>query len=147
MIIADTCAVVALVDAADRHHRAIRDAFEQSSEEWLLPWAILPEVDYLLGAHVGPRAQDAFVQDLAESAFTIEWGRDEDLQTARAILTKYPRLRLGLVDATVMAIAVRRGARAIATLDLRHFGSVALPGSPLLIPRDAVPRGRPLRAR
>ncbi len=32
------------------------------------PWAILPEVDYLLGAHLGSAARAAFLADLSEGA-------------------------------------------------------------------------------
>jgi hypothetical protein len=35
-----------------------------------------------------------------------------------------------------MAVAERRRADAIATLDLRHFGAVTLRGRPRLVPRD-----------
>jgi hypothetical protein len=35
-----------------------------------------------------------------------------------------------------MAVAERRKVEAIATLDLRHFGAVALRGRPRLLPRD-----------
>lgn len=53
-----------------------------------------------------------------------------------AATTRYADLDLGLVDACVMAVAERLGARAIATLDLRDFGSVELAGAPALWPRD-----------
>ena len=36
-----------------------------------------------------------------------------------------------------MAIAARRRATAIATLDVRHFGAVKIAGAPKLLPRDA----------
>jgi hypothetical protein len=36
----------------------------------------------------------------------------------------------------VIAMAERLGAKAIATLDLRHFGAVAIKGRPRLLPRD-----------
>jgi hypothetical protein len=49
---------------------------------------------------------------------------------------RYRNLELGLVAATVMAIAERRKADAIATLDLRHFGAVKLNQALLLLPRD-----------
>ncbi len=49
MIVADTGAVVALVDADDRYHRPLRTHYERDPDAWVLPWAILPEVDYLLG--------------------------------------------------------------------------------------------------
>jgi len=35
-----------------------------------------------------------------------------------------------------MAVAERRRAVAIATLDVRHFGAVRLEGNPRLLPRD-----------
>lgn len=136
MIIADTGAIIALVDRKDRHHRAVLDAYDTSADEWLLPWAILPEVDYLLGAHVGTAAQDAFLADLAEGAYAVAWGEEEDLDDAARITRQYRSLRLGLVDAVVMAIAGRRRARAIVTLDERHFGPVKIPGGPQLWPRD-----------
>ena len=45
--------------------------------------------------------------------------------------------RAGLVDGAVIAVAERLGAEAIATLDLRHFGAVAIRGRPRVLPRDA----------
>jgi predicted nucleic acid-binding protein len=137
VIIADTGAIVALVDADDKHHGAVRDLFDKDPGAWLLPWAVLPEVDYLLGAHVGRRAQDAFLKDLAEGAYTVEWGQTQDVPRAETLHRKYRELRLGLVDGIVIAIAERLRVRAIATLDLRHFGAVAIRGRPKLLPRDA----------
>jgi uncharacterized protein len=137
LIVADTSALVALVDADDRHHAPVRDLFESDPGAWVIPWAVLPELDYLLGAQVGPKAQDALLDDLAHGAFAIEWGRAGDMVRANALHTKYRALRLGLVDGVVIAIAERLRAHAIATLDLRHFGTVAIRGRPKLFPRDA----------
>ena len=136
MIVADTGAIVALVDADDRHHAPLRRLFEKAPDAWVLPWAILPEVDYLLGAHVGARAQERFVADLASAAWAVEWGDPADLVRAEEIARRHRALRLGLVDTVVMAMAERRRADAIATLDLRHFGAVTLRGRPGLLPRD-----------
>lgn len=136
MIVADTGAVVALVDADDRHHAVLQELFEKDPSQWVIPWAALPEIDYLLGAHVGAKAQDAFLADLAQGAFAVEWGRPEDLERASALHTKYRALRLGLVDGAVIAVAERLRAKAIATLDVRHFGAVVIRGRPKLLPRD-----------
>lgn len=137
MIVADTGAVLALLDADDGHHAAMLDLFERTGQRWILPWAILPEVDYLVGRHGSPEAASAFVGDLASGAWLVEWGSDADLAAARDLLERYADLRLGLVDAVVMAVAERLEAEAIATLDIRHFGAVALRGVPRLLPRDA----------
>lgn len=134
MIVADTGAIIALIDADDRHHHAVRELFEDDPAAWVLPWSILAEVDYLLGAHVSSQAQRAFLDDLAAGAFIVEWGDETDLVRARILSAQYPSLKLGLVDATVMAVAERLEADAIATLDRRDFGPVQLSGSPRLLP-------------
>ena len=136
MIIADTGAVIALVDADDRHHESVRQLFEQNPDEWVLPWAILPEVDYLLATRVGERAQSAFLDDLAAGAFAVEWGDQADVQRANSLCDQYADLKMGLVDGVVIGVAERLEATAIATFDLRHFGVVVIEGRPLLFPRD-----------
>jgi predicted nucleic acid-binding protein len=136
VIVADTGAVIALVDRAERNHPTLRALYEETADEWMLPWAILPEVDYLLATHVGKPAQRAFFEDLADGAFQVVWGNEEDLDAAHRLLTQHKSLDIGLVDAVVMASATRLRARAIATLDLRHFGAVKIPGTPKLFPRD-----------
>ena len=136
MIVADTGAVLALLDADDKHHHSLRSVFEASPGAWLLPWAILPEVDYLALTQLGPRTEQAFLEDLLSGAFTVEWGMERDLRRAYELNSRYRALKLGLVDTIVMAVAERRKAEAIATLDLRHFGAVRLQGQPRLIPRD-----------
>ena len=137
MIVADTGAILALLDTGDRHHKFVRELYDERPDAWLLPWAILPEVDYLVGSQLGPRAQDAFLEDVAEGSFAVEYGKHADVVRAHAIGRTYRTLGLGLVDAVVMAIAERVRAEAIATLDLRHFGAVKIAGSPQLLPRDA----------
>jgi predicted nucleic acid-binding protein len=135
MIVADTGAILALIDADDKHHAAISRAFEP--DRWTIPWAVLPEVDYLVATHLGARAEEAFLADVADGAFSIEWGREDDVQRARELCAKYRALKMGLVDGVVMAIAERIKAEAIATLDVRHFGAVKLRIPCRLLPRDA----------
>jgi predicted nucleic acid-binding protein len=142
MIVADTGAMVALLDRSDSHHAAIKALYATNPDRWLLPWAILPEVDYLVATHLGPKAEEVFLEDLASGAFRVEWGEEADLERAHALALKYRALRLGLVDGVVIAVAERLGATAIATLDLRHFGAVSIAGQPALLPRDRDPRSR-----
>jgi uncharacterized protein len=134
VIVADTGAIVALIDRSDRHHEAVLAVYEANPAGVRLPWAILPEVDYLLATHVGPKAQLAFLADLAEESFAIEWERGGDLRRAEEINRRYAGLRLGLVDAVVMAVAERLRADVL-TLDVRHFRAVRLAHSPNVLPR------------
>jgi predicted nucleic acid-binding protein len=136
LIIADTGAVVALIDADDRHHGQLRELFEADPSAWLLPWAILPEVDYLVLSHLGAQVEAAFLDDLAEGRYAVEWGQPEDLERANELSSRYASLGLGVTDAVVMAVAERLGAGQIATLDERDFGAVELACAPALIPRD-----------
>ena len=136
MIVADTGAVYALVDRSDRHHPTLRRLFETDPDDWILPWAILPEVDYLVGKRLGKRVADEFLEDVAEGRFALAWGDEGDLAAAHRICRRYSSLNLGLVDAVVMAVAERLKATAIATLDIRDFGAVALKGWAKLYPRD-----------
>lgn len=137
MIVADTGALIALFDRSDRHHDALRRLYEDNPDAWVLPWAILPEVDYLTATHLGQRAHDLWLADLASDGFTVEWGRTDDLTAAARIVRRHKDLRIGLVDAVVIAVAERLRASAIATLDLKRFGAIAIKGRPLLLPRDA----------
>lgn len=139
MIVADTGAILALLDADDRHHAALSAIFRAQPRQWLLPWAILPEVDYLAATRLGRRTADAFVDDLGSGAFVVEWGDEGDLAAAATLVRRHRKLAIGLVDAVVMATAERLRAPAIATLDLRHFGAVKLPHRPRLLPRDPPP--------
>lgn len=136
MIVADTGAIVALIDKSDRHHGAVAAMYNDDPRQWVLPWAILPEVDYLVGSFLGPRAEEAFLADLADGVFHVEWGGEADLDRAHALARQHRALKLGLVDGIVIAVAERLRVKAIATLDLRHFGAVAIKGSPALWPRD-----------
>ncbi len=137
MIVADPGALLALLHADEMHHAEVLALYDDDPESWVLPWAILPEVDYLLWTRAGPDAAQVFLADVTEGRWAVEWGDEEDLERARQLNARYGSLRLGLVDGVVMAIAERLRADAIATLDLKHFGAVKLAGDPKLLPRDA----------
>lgn len=140
MIVADTSAVVALLDTGDAAHKAMLALYQSDPDGWTLPWAIVPEVAYLVGRHGDPSVEQAFLDDVAAAHYDVDWGQPTDLERAAELNRRYASLHLGLVDSVVMAIAERVGAEAIATLDRRHFGAVTLRGAPTLLP--AVKRKR-----
>ena len=137
MIVADTGALLALLYADEAHHAEVLAIYDQNPDAWVLPWAVLPEVDYMLRTRAGPEAAGIFLAELAEGRWAVEWCEDGDFERAHEFHVRYHSLNLGLVDGVVMAIAERLRASAIATLDLRHFGAVKIAGDPKLLPRDA----------
>ena len=134
MIVADTCALLALVNPDDEHHAQVLELWEGNPRRWVVPWAVLPELDYLMRAQLGNAAARLFLTDVAEGQFSIEHSQPGDIVRAAALDARYAELALGLVDGVVIAVAERLHATAIATLDLRHFGALDLPFK--LYPRD-----------
>jgi predicted nucleic acid-binding protein len=136
VIVADTSAILALLDADDKHHGPLVELWESDPDAWILPWAILPEVDYMVRRHLGPDTAALFLKDVQAFRFPVEHSQPIDIQRAVALDTKYNGLNLGLVDGVVAAVAERLRADAIATLDVRHFGAIAPAGAKKIYPRD-----------
>ena len=128
--------MLALMDRRNRHRAVLRSALRADPEGWVVPWAVLPELDYMVARHLGAATVAMFRADVTEGRLPIEWGGADDLQRALEFDRAYRDLSLGLVDGVVMAMAERLEARAIVTLDLRDFGTVSLKGKPEIWPRD-----------
>lgn len=67
-----------------------------------------------------------FVQDLARGAFTYAPPTMGQLSRAMEVERRFADLHLGLVDASVVALAESLGIRRLATRDVRHFTAVRL---------------------
>ncbi len=67
---------------------------------------------------------ETFMQDVIAGAYRVEPPTIADLERARDLQARYRDLSLGVVDATVVALAERLGEPRIATLDHRHFATV-----------------------
>lgn len=137
MIVVDTGGLLALLNSQDRHHAAARESFEESGSKWIVPWAVLPELDYLASQRMGPRVARAFLDDVRDGLFRVDAQLDKDIDRAAQLQSKYSALALGLVDTVVMAQAERHRAESILTTDGRHFRAVKLsiqptPDFPLL---------------
>jgi predicted nucleic acid-binding protein len=126
IVVADTGAVYALIDASDEWHNRVIAWWRRAARVTtiLLPVTILPEVAYLLGSRVGAAAEAAFIRAVADGEFTIESLDDEDLPRVADLMNAYRDLPLGFVDASVLAVAERLEARDILTTDRRHIGVV-----------------------
>jgi predicted nucleic acid-binding protein len=122
-LICDTSALLDYLVESAPDHRLFRNAIEQARARYV-PGLVLAELDYFLRDE--RTAMHTFMQDLARGAFTYAAPTTAQLSRAMAIDRRYEDLGLGLVDASLVALAEDLGLRRVATRDLRHFGVVRL---------------------
>ena len=120
-IIADSGAVYGLYDRRDAAHSRLRQALETARDLIVVPAPALGEIDYLLRLRLGNPALLQFLADVHEGAFVIESLTPSDLRHCAKLIEKYRDLDLGLVDASVVALATRLGTDRILTVDQRDF--------------------------
>lgn len=119
--IADTSALIAFFNKADKHHSAIRKGIAQAGHLVVSP-CILTELDYLIATREGPPAASAALRYIASRAAAGRWevpAIGPLLLGAHAVLDDYPAI--GLADAMNVALAREFRTDVIATFDHRHF--------------------------
>jgi predicted nucleic acid-binding protein len=121
IVIADTGPLYALVDRSDSWHLRVLEWWKRNRATVVIPVCVLPEVTYLLQTRIGPDAEEAFVRSVADEEFAVEPLEPEDLGRAADLMRQYADLKLGFVDATVIATAERLDARQLLSSDRRHF--------------------------
>lgn len=121
-IIADTNAIIALLNSRDKNHQIILEIVIKN--EILIPSTILPEVDYLVTKYLGENIARQFLEDLAEGAFSYLNFNNFDLRSTLRIMGRYADIPIGFVDASIVALADREKIPSILTLDRRHFSII-----------------------
>lgn len=138
MIVIDTSAIVAFMNARDRHHERVAAWIDVETRELVTTPPVLAEVDHLVRTRGGAGAADALYEDLASGAYLVEWWPEAAAECA-ALARRHRDASLGLVDASLVLLAARVETVEIATLDERHFRAVRpLTGAPAftLLPLD-----------
>jgi len=87
----------------------------------VVPQLVLTEAAYFVGRQLGSSAEASFLRELADASLELHPLERDDLTRMAELIETYADLRLGTVDASVIATAERLGATTIATLDRRHF--------------------------
>ena len=122
-LICDTGALIDYLVESAPDHRRFRGAIDLARTRYV-PGLVLAEVDYFLRDERG--AMQVFMQDLACGAFTYAPPTVGQLSRAMDVDRRFADLRLGRVDASVVALAESLGIRRLATRDVRHFSAVRL---------------------
>ena len=123
-LICDTGPLYAAMDRSDADHDVCSQLLAGSLEPLLIPAPVVVELEWLSSNRLGLGPFSAFLADLEDGVIMVVDLVRADYTRVRELLFRYADLRLGFVDAAVVAILERLGERKLATLDHRHFGTV-----------------------
>jgi uncharacterized protein len=124
VLIVDAGPLYAAAATADRNHRRSIELLSTAERPLLVPALVVTEVSYLLADRIGVHAELAFGRSIAEGELVVEPVLDAEWDRIASLTEQYLDLPLGIVDASVVALAERHHADVIATLDHRHFSVV-----------------------
>jgi len=123
-LICDTGPLYAAMDRADADHRVCAELLAGAREALLVPAPVVVELDWLAGNRLGPEPFAAFLTDVEEQSIAIVELVRADYVRVRDLLARYADLKLGFVDAAVVAVVERLREDKLATLDHRHFAAI-----------------------
>lgn len=123
-LILDTGPLLAALDAADPDHSRCAALLTDTAEDLVVPALVLAELDYWCARRLSPDAWLIFLDDVVAGAYRVEPPASIDLSRCRELQDQYRDLSLGVVDASIIALAERFDEPKVATLDHRHFRAV-----------------------
>lgn len=116
--------MLAALDAADPDHARCARLLTDATEDLVVPALVLAELDYWCSRRLPGEAWLVFLEDVIDGVYRVEPPTPGDLERCRELQGSYRDLGLGVVDASIVALAERLGETKVATLDRRHFGVV-----------------------
>jgi predicted nucleic acid-binding protein len=123
-LVLDTSALLAALDSADADHERCARLIADSREELVVPALVLSELDYWCHKRLTGDVWLDFLQDVLDEAYNVEHPTRVDLNRCLDLQRTYADLKVGVVDASVLAVVERLGEPKLATLDHRHFSTM-----------------------
>jgi predicted nucleic acid-binding protein len=124
VLIVDAGPLYAAAARRDKHHHACVELLTGATRPLLVPMLVVTEVAYLLADRIGAHAEVAFAESIALGEVVVEPVLDSEWDRVAELTDQYSDLPLGVVDASLVALAERHKQTVIATLDHRHFATV-----------------------
>jgi predicted nucleic acid-binding protein len=121
LILLDTSGILAALFADQNRHRECAEALLNARPPRVVSPFVLAEADYLIQKFGGVEAEMLFLAEIGRRAYELATFSEEDVESARRIITKYRTLGIGLADASIAVLAARYGTFDVLTLDERHF--------------------------
>ena len=121
MIVVDSGVLFGATDRRDRHHQACAELLTTHPGPLLAPVPVVVEAAWMIESRLGPAAEADFLQGAASGEPRLVELEAGDWARAIELIRTYHDLGLGLVDASVVAVAERLGVTTLATLNHRDF--------------------------
>lgn len=122
-LILDTSGAIALLNAADDAHEACMRV-AAADFQLIVPPLTLVELDHWCGRSRAGPAFAQFLRDIRDGSYQLANLSVADVQRALDLTEQYRDLDLGIVDASVVALAERLHVTHLLTLDHRDFSVV-----------------------
>ncbi len=90
----------------------------------MVPILVVAEVAHFAATRLGANAELRFLGDIATGLLSVQHVTAADWLRVAQLVAQYRDLRLGTVDASIVAAAERFAITAIITIDRRHFSVV-----------------------
>lgn len=119
MVLVDAGPLVALINAADRHHGRCTSVLRTLDEPLVTVWPAYTEAMYLLG--FSWRAQDALWELVDREVIGLLQLDAGNHRRIRELMKKYRDLPMDLADAALVSVAEQERISRIFTLDRRDF--------------------------
>jgi predicted nucleic acid-binding protein len=119
-VVVDTGPLLAAVNRKDEAHALAAALIDISGRDLIIPDPVVVEFDHLARKHVGDQQARLFLAALAAGAYSRGALTPSLFTAAVEIDRRYASVRLGLADASVMAIAAATG-HPILTFDFTDF--------------------------
>jgi predicted nucleic acid-binding protein len=124
VIVVDTGIAYGAADRDDPDHAACADVLRSHAGELVIPTPVVVEASWLIADRLGPAAEVGFLRSVAAGELRRVDLDEADWERVVELVDRYADLNLGLVDASIVAVAERLRLTSIATLNRRDFNVV-----------------------
>lgn len=120
----DTGVLLSAADADEPRHQACAELLRENRGQLLVPVAVDLETAWLIESRLGPAAEATFLRLITTGVVQVIDLSLPDYVRCVELIEQYADLGLGLVDASIVAVAENRGITTLATLNSRDFSVV-----------------------
>jgi uncharacterized protein len=113
--------LLAAIEPKDDAHADCAALLETARERRVIPAPVLVELEYWCANSLLVDAFSGVLDEIDRSHLFVEDLAAADYRRVRELLSTYADLRVGFVDAAVLAVVERLREPKLATLDRRHF--------------------------